>query len=91
MKGCGMKGRGMKGYREWNPRQDLLLPPSLLDWLPRDHAVYFVPDVVEELDLSAIEDAKYGKGSRGRHNSCRAQDEASSKRAEAKGEHRAGR
>ncbi len=39
----------MKGYREWNPRQNLLLPPSLLDWLPKDHAVYFLLDVVEEL------------------------------------------
>ncbi len=46
----------MKGYCEWNPHQNLLLPPSLLDWLPKDHAVYFLLDVVEELDLSAIAD-----------------------------------
>jgi transposase len=32
----------------------LLLPPNMRDWLPEDHLVYFVLDVVRELDLSAI-------------------------------------
>ena len=33
----------------------MLLPPSLREWLPENHLVYFVSDVVDELDLSAIE------------------------------------
>ena len=33
----------------------ILLPPSLRDWLPEGHLAYFVSDVVEQLDLSAIE------------------------------------
>jgi transposase len=44
-----------KTYRSYVPEQDLLLPPSLRDWLPEDHLAYFVSDVVEQLDLSAIE------------------------------------
>ena len=44
-----------KSYRAYLPEQDLLLPPSLRDWLPEDHLAYFVSDVVEQLDLSAIE------------------------------------
>ena len=44
-----------KTYRTYLPEQDLLLPPSLSDWLPEDHLAYFVSDVVEQLDLSAIE------------------------------------
>jgi len=44
-----------KTYRAYLPEQDFLLPPSLGDWLPEDHLVYFVSDVVEQLDLSAIE------------------------------------
>jgi transposase len=44
-----------KTYRAYLPEQDLLLPPSLGDWLPEDHLAYFVSDVVEQLDLSAIE------------------------------------
>jgi hypothetical protein len=32
-----------------------LLPPSLRDWLPENHRVYFVSDVVDQLDLSKIE------------------------------------
>ena len=49
-----------KTYRAYLPEQDLLLPPSLGDWLPEDHLAYFVCDVVEQLDLSAIESV-YGK------------------------------
>ena len=44
-----------KTYRDYQPEQDFLLPPSLRDWLPEDHLAYFVSDVVEQLDLSAIE------------------------------------
>ena len=44
-----------KSYRAYLPEQDLLLPPSLRDWLPEDHLAYFVSDVVDQLDLSAIE------------------------------------
>ncbi len=44
-----------KTYRAYLPEQKLLLPPSLQDWLPESHLVYFVSDVVDQLDLSAIE------------------------------------
>src|SRR5580704_14827243 len=44
-----------KTYKSYLPEQDLLLPQSLRDWLPEDHLVYCVSDVVDELDLSAIE------------------------------------
>jgi transposase len=44
-----------KSYRSYLPEQDLLLPPSLHDWLPEGHLAYFVSDVVDQLDLSAIE------------------------------------
>src|ERR1700693_4642134 len=43
-----------KTYRPYVPEQDLLLPPSLRDWLPEGHLVYFVSDLVDQLDLSAI-------------------------------------
>jgi transposase len=53
-----------KGYRPYLPDQDLLLPPSLQEWLPEDHLVYFVSDVVNQLDLSAVH-AVYGEEKRG--------------------------
>ena len=53
-----------KTYRPYSPDQMLLLPPSLRDWLPENHLVYFVSDVVDQLDLSAIE-AVYEKDDRG--------------------------
>jgi len=32
--------------------QELLLPPSLREWLPEEHLAWFVLDAVEEMDLS---------------------------------------
>ena len=34
--------------------QELLLPPSLREWLPQDHLAWFVLDAVEEMDLSSF-------------------------------------
>src|SRR5713226_4294068 len=53
-----------KGYRTYLPEQDLLLPPSLRQWLPDNHLVYFVSDVVDQLDLSAMH-AVYEEEKRG--------------------------
>lgn len=53
-----------KGYRTYLPEQELLLPPSLREWLPENHLVYFVSEVVDQLDLSAIH-AVYEKEKRG--------------------------
>src|ERR1044071_7215845 len=53
-----------KSYRPYLPDQEFLLPPSLRDWLPEKHLAYFVSDVVDNLDLSAME-AVYGDEQRG--------------------------
>jgi transposase len=34
--------------------QELLLPPSLREWLPEGHLAWFVIDAVAQLDLSAF-------------------------------------
>ncbi len=41
-------------FRPWQPDQTTLLPPSPREWLADDHQVYFLLDLVDELDLSAI-------------------------------------
>src|SRR2546428_11098714 len=46
----------MKTFRPYEPDQMLLLPPSLSDWVPEDHLARFVGDLVDTLDLAAIED-----------------------------------
>jgi transposase len=53
-----------KTYRPYLPEQELLLPPSLRDWLPEEHLAYFVSELVDELDLRAIE-SYYEKEERG--------------------------
>jgi hypothetical protein len=44
-----------KVYRPYFPEQDFLLPPSLREWLAEDHLSYFVSDLIDQLDLSQIE------------------------------------
>lgn len=41
------------------------MPPSPTEWLPQGHLVYFVLDIVERLDLGAIEQAISRKDPRG--------------------------
>lgn len=43
-----------KVYREYQPDQAFLLPPSLRDWLPERHLAYFISEVVDEMDLSEL-------------------------------------
>jgi transposase len=43
-----------KTFRPWSPRQAFLLPPSPTEWLAEGHLAYFVLEVVEELDVSAL-------------------------------------
>ncbi|MEU6318144.1 IS1182 family transposase [Streptomyces sp. NPDC047009] len=44
-----------KTFREFDPHQVLLLPPSLDEWLPEDHLARFVAELVDEvLDLGPV-------------------------------------
>jgi transposase len=53
-----------KTYRPYCPDQMFLLPPSLRDWLPENHLSYFVSDIIDSLNLEAIE-SYYEKSDRG--------------------------
>jgi transposase len=55
----------VKTYRAWSPGQSFLLPPSPLEWLPEGHLAYFVLELVETIDLSAINGAIQQKDARG--------------------------
>jgi len=56
-------------FLDWRKRTQSF-EASLRDWLPEDHLVYFVSDVVDQLDLSAIH-ARYGEEWRGQPDSSR--------------------
>jgi transposase len=43
-----------RSYRPVVRDQEFLLPPNMADWLAGDHMVWFVLDVVEHLDTSAL-------------------------------------
>ena len=47
-------------FREYQPNQLLLLPQDLRAWLPEDHLAYFVSDVVDEMNLTAITESYDG-------------------------------
>ena len=44
----------MRKFKPYDLDQPYLLPPNLRDWLPEDHLVLFVSDVVDHLDLTEI-------------------------------------
>jgi len=52
----------MKVFKEYQPKQAFLLPPSLDDFVPEDHEVRIINEVVEQIDLSAITNKYQGGG-----------------------------
>lgn len=42
-------------FLPYNPDQAYLLPPNVKDVLGENHVCFFVPHVVEELDLNGFE------------------------------------
>ena len=43
-----------KTYRSYEPDQLFLMPPSLTEWLPEGHLVYFIREILDTIDLSPI-------------------------------------
>ena len=43
-----------KTCRPWNRDQTLLFPPSPVDWLSENHLMFFLLNLVAELDLQEI-------------------------------------
>lgn len=43
-----------KQFRPWNPDQSFLFPPSPRDWLPENHLVYFLLDVIPQMNLQPL-------------------------------------
>jgi transposase len=47
---------GNHRFKSYEPDQLLLLPPDMRDWLPEGHLAWFVSDLVDQAELSAITD-----------------------------------
>jgi transposase len=55
-------------FRHWSPDQSWLFPPSPQDWLPDNHLVYFLLDVVGQIDvLPIVQDYDSDKGGKPPH------------------------
>ena len=57
----------MRLFQSSNRNQPFLLPPSIQDWLPKEHLARFIVEIVEQLDLSKIESQYSGKGKEAYH------------------------
>jgi transposase len=57
----------MANFRPVDRATPFLLPPSVEDWLPKDHLARFVVDIVDQLDLSALSRQYRGTGSAAYH------------------------
>ncbi len=56
-------------FKSYNPRQKLLLPPSLDEWLPENHLARLISEAVDQMDLSELIKAyrENGQGSAAYH------------------------
>ena len=52
----------MKIFKDYQPQQTFLLPPSLDDFIPENHEVRIISEVIEQIDLSSITDKYQGGG-----------------------------
>jgi len=52
--------KNQKRFKPYHPNQLLLLPPDMKDWLPDNDLVYFIMEMLDQLDLSAIYDSYDG-------------------------------
>ena len=57
----------MRVFKASDRNQPFLLPPSIQDWLPKEHLARFIVEIVEQLDLSKIESQYSGKGKEAYH------------------------
>ena len=57
----------MTNFRPIDRATPFLLPPSVEDWLPKDHLARFVVDIVDQLDLSELTRQYRGTGSAAYH------------------------
>jgi transposase len=53
----------MSRFQDADRETPYLMPPSIQEWLPRNHLARFVVDVVAELNLKPIYDSYAGRGS----------------------------
>ena len=53
----------MVNFRPIDRATPFLLPPSVEDWLPKDHLARFVVDIIDQLDLSRLTRQYRGSGS----------------------------
>ena len=53
----------MSHFRTINRDTGFLLPPSVDEWLPKRHLARFVVEIIDQLDLSKLEQAYRGSGS----------------------------
>jgi len=52
--------KNQKRFKPYHPNQLLLLPPDMKDWLADDDLVYFIMEMLDQLDLSVIYDSYDG-------------------------------
>ena len=57
----------MASFRPIDRATPFLLPPSVEDWLPKDHLARFVVDIVDQLDVSGLTRHYRGTGSAAYH------------------------
>ncbi|MFD0884685.1 hypothetical protein ACFQ08_08985 [Streptosporangium algeriense] len=58
--GLSLDRRVARGFRQADREQQFLLPVDMREWLPDDHVVWVLLEVVEHLDVTELE-ARYAQ------------------------------
>lgn len=56
-----------QGFIQIDRQTDYLLPPSLDEWLPRDHLARFAVEVIDGQDLTKLTSQYAGRGAAAHH------------------------
>lgn len=52
----------MSKFKEYNQNQSMLLPPSITDWIPKDHKCFVINEIVDRLNISRVENTYSDNG-----------------------------
>ena len=56
------KKKGLVVFKPYDPNQQMLLPPSFNELIPKGHPVRVVNEVIEKIDLGVLADQYMGGG-----------------------------
>jgi len=52
----------MPKFKEYSQNQNMLLPPNITDWIPKDHQCFVINEIIDKLNISCVENTYSDQG-----------------------------